>query len=235
MAIRLMVFDMAGTTVNDEDNAVATCVCEAVREAGIDASIEDVNPVMGMPKPLAVAALLGDARGQDPSDEEVERVHADFRERMIRYYRDAPNVRPIDGVEEVFAALRRRGIRIGLDTGFDRPIADAILARLGWDATVIDDSVTSDEVERGRPAPDMIDALMASAGISDSREVGKIGDSVSDIEQGINAECGLVVAVDSPRTRPVLSQYPTIESTSDIRELIGMVDTLDAVQSGVGQ
>jgi hypothetical protein len=30
----MMVFDMAGTTVNDEDNAVGRCVAEAVAAAG---------------------------------------------------------------------------------------------------------------------------------------------------------------------------------------------------------
>ena len=39
---------------------------------------------------------------------------------------------------------------MALDTGFSRPIVDAILARLDWTAgLLLDATVTSDEVPRG--------------------------------------------------------------------------------------
>ena len=56
--------------------------------------------------------------------------------------------------------------KVALDTGFTRAIADVILARLGWDSTVVDASVASDEVERGRPYPDLIYRAMASTGVA---------------------------------------------------------------------
>jgi len=232
MAIRLMVFDVAGTTVNDEGDAVATCLRDAVDATGASTSLERANAFMGMPKPDAIRSLMTEAHGSAPSDDEVDHAHADFQERMIRFYKESPLVRPIDGVPEVFRQLRDRGIKIGLDTGFDRPIMRAILDRLGWDDTVIDDSVTSDEVEKGRPAPDMIHALMASCGLSDPGEVGKIGDSVSDIEQGIQAGCALTVAVECHRTTPVLDRYPEVRSLRNMRDLIGMVDEVNNATSG---
>ena len=48
--IELVVFDMAGTTVNDED-AVNRCVRDALGAAGLAVSPADVNRVMGLPKP----------------------------------------------------------------------------------------------------------------------------------------------------------------------------------------
>jgi phosphonatase-like hydrolase len=221
--IKLMVFDVAGTTVSDADNAVAACVCAALEAAGIPTSLEAVNPVMGMPKPLAIRTLIEQHRGNQPTVVEVEEIHADFQSRMIEHYRTSPNITPMKGAEELFATLRERGIRIGLDTGFDRPIMNVILDRLNWHDK-IDDSVTSDEVDNGRPAPDMIHALMAEAGVANPAEVGKVGDSVSDIEQGLTAECGLVVAVLGERTRPVIGNYPGVHGITELSEILPLLD-----------
>ena len=60
MALKLFVFDVAGTTVCDRTNAVAGRVCDALRAAGLPAEIEQVDPVMGMPKPLAIRHLVAE-------------------------------------------------------------------------------------------------------------------------------------------------------------------------------
>lgn len=223
MPIEMVVFDMAGTTVWDGDNAVAASVRDAVGAAGVRVELTDVDPVMGMPKPLAIRTLLAEKRGENPSDDEVAAVHLDFQSRIVAHYKTSPSVREMDGATEVFNALRNRGIRVTLDTGFDRLILDTIVERLGWEG-VIDDSISSDEVERGRPAPDMITELMERAGATDPAVVAKIGDSVSDLEQGLNAGCGLIGAVVCDRTRPVLEKYPGVQPVEDLREFLSLVD-----------
>lgn len=224
--LELMVFDVAGTTVYDGDDAVARCVCEAVGAAAPALPLEAVDPVMGMPKPLAIRVLLEQATGDVPTDDLAESVYNDFVRRMCEHYAHAPDIRPMDGAERVFAQLRERGIQVGLDTGFSRPVLDIVLDRLGWRNGVIDDSVTSDEVDNGRPSPDMIHALMGSAGITDPRRVGKIGDSVSDIEQGIAAECGFVAAMLGQRTEPVMDRFPNVRGVRSLAELPGLIDQL---------
>jgi phosphonatase-like hydrolase len=223
MAIRMFVFDVAGTTVADFDNAVAGKLVEAIGAWGVDILPEEVNPLMGMPKPLAVRSLLKQVRGSAPADEEVVAIHADFQKRMIAHYLTSPSLYPIDGALELFADLRRRGIRITLDTGFDRPILNAILQRLGWDSQVIDDTVTSDEVPQGRPAPDMIEKLMQRAGIIDPSEVVKVGDSISDVEQGLAAGCGITLAVLSERTQDVSRVNPQVRVISHLSQIIPLL------------
>jgi phosphonatase-like hydrolase len=223
MTISLMVFDVAGTTVNDEGNAVAHCVCDAMRDAGFQVELKDVDPVMGVPKPLAIRSLLSDRLGCAPEAQLVGRIHADFQQRMVTHYRTAPSVRPVNHAESVFEALRRLGVRVTLDTGFDRLILDTILQRLGWDKGAIDDSITSDEVDAGRPAPDMIRTLMRRAGVTDPAAVGKVGDSVSDIEEGLNAGCGLVVAVENERTTPHLHRFAGVPAIERLSELLPLV------------
>ncbi len=61
-----------------------------------------------------------------------------------------------------------------------------------WDG-LIDDSITSDEVEHGRPEPDMIFELCRRANVSPEETI-KVGDTPADILQGRAAGVGLVVA-----------------------------------------
>ncbi len=223
MRLQMIVFDVAGTVVNDDDNAVAGKLCDALQAVGTKVTETQVNPVMGLPKPQAVRELLNLSRGSQPDEAEVMQVHADFQQRIIEHYRNAPTIRPKNGAEELFAQLRNRGTRVTLDTGFDRATLDTILERLHW-RDLIDDSVTSDEVDHGRPAADMIRVLMSRAGITDPSLVGKVGDSVSDIQEGLTAKCGLVVAVLCERTIPALPDYPGVSGIERLSELIPIID-----------
>ena len=69
MTIELVVFDMAGTTVNDEDS-VSRCVQESLAAVGVTVDVADVNRVMGIPKPEAIRILVTESarvRGDDRS------------------------------------------------------------------------------------------------------------------------------------------------------------------------
>lgn len=186
----LVVFDMAGTTVQDGAGVVAGCLVDALAAAGATVSLARANAFMGIPKPLAIEELIGSAA----TPVRIEAIHADFVRRMLAFYETDPSVAAIPGAEETFASLRTHGIRVALDTGFSRDIADAIIHRLGWQDK-IDASITSDEVERGRPYPDMIFALMAQFGIEDAASVAKVGDTPSDLNEGTAARCGWVIGV----------------------------------------
>lgn len=223
MTIRMIVFDIAGTVVSDSDNAVAARICDALRAAGHDVTEELVNPIMGMQKPSMIGTLIRQVTGQPPSSEEIDLIHSDYQQRIIAHYESAPQVTAMDGAEELFKILRKNQIRITLDTGFDRLTTDAILRRMGWDKGVIDDSIASDEVENGRPAPDMIHHLMERAAINDPATVAKAGDSMSDIEQGLNTGCGVVIAVRGERTEGILKRYPAIPVVERLLEIPGIL------------
>ncbi|SNY65869.1 HAD family hydrolase [Stenotrophomonas sp. CC120223-11] len=189
MRYRLAVLDIAGTTVADP-GLVAGAFAEAMAAAGNAIEVEDVRPLMGYPKPQAIARLL-ETTVDDPR---VAPIHTDFVARMLECYRHAPGIAPLPGAEAVFDTLRAHGIRIGLDTGFSRDIAEVIIERLGWHDR-IDALVASDEVPAGRPAPYMIQALMQCTGVDDAATVVKVGDTEVDINEGRNAGVGLNVAI----------------------------------------
>ncbi|HKB02104.1 MAG TPA: phosphonatase-like hydrolase [Gemmataceae bacterium] len=221
--IELVVFDLAGTTV-EEGDAIHASFEAAVSGAGMVPDRAAVTAVMGLPKPEAIRMLLASA-GRPVVEVQVAALHADFVRRMCDHYASDPSVREVPGARSVFAALRRAGVKVALNTGFSRPITDVLLARLGWGVPeVIDATVTSDEVPRGRPHPNMIQALMKRLGVTDARRVAKVGDTRADLEEGTNAGCGLVIGVTTGSyTRAQLDRYPhthLLESVAEVPELV---------------
>ena len=223
--IKLAIFDMAGTTVHDE-NFVTKALCKALSLNGYsDVTLEAANAVMGIAKPVAITELLATfyPEAQNPP---IGQIHADFLMAMSDFYTHAPEVKEMEGTTRTFLRLKAMGIKIGIDTGFSRDIGDIIIKRLGWDLDgLIDVSVCSDEVEKGRPHPDMIFRAMEQMNISDPKEVAKIGDTPVDLLEGSNANCGLVIGVLSGSAdAKTLRLYPHTHLMSSIAEVPDLVE-----------
>ncbi|HEY9046897.1 MAG TPA: phosphonatase-like hydrolase [Ohtaekwangia sp.] len=197
MAIELVVFDLAGTTVKDNKD-VHRVLQLALAKHNVNISIEDANAVMGIPKPVAIRELLEKRySGTRAIDEAwIDEIHKAFVHTMIDFYRTDASVGEKTGVSETFRKLKDSKLHVVVDTGFDRQITDPLLDRLGWKkANLIDASVTSDEVKRGRPYPDMIFRAMELTGVKDVKRVAKVGDTTSDLQEGNAAGCALVIGV----------------------------------------
>jgi phosphonatase-like hydrolase len=221
MAIRLVVFDVAGTTVRDGGGAVQRAMHDAIAVTGLELRDGAMSGVTGLAKPLAIRTLL-EGHGRDELLSRTDEIHADFVGRMQRYYREDDRVGPVDGAVETFSALRTAGIRVALNTGFSRAVLDQILMRLGWAGPggPLDATIASDEVARGRPYPDMIDALRTRLGGIAYTEVAKVGDTPIDLQEGTMARCGLVVGVLSgAHSESSLSQHPSDALITSVAEL----------------
>jgi phosphonatase-like hydrolase len=194
MDIKLAVFDMAGTTVVDND-FVATSFRNAFVKNGFDIAREDAHPYMGVKKIVAVQLML-ESLGESFADSDVEEIHADFVNEMVMFYEHNSSVKPFTDTEKVFGILKEKGIRVALNTGFPKVIADAIVNRFQWkEKKLVDDYIASDEVINGRPSSQMIEQLMYRAGIDDPMQVLKVGDTTVDIAEGKNAGCRFIIAV----------------------------------------
>lgn len=179
---RLVIFDMAGTTVKGEGR-VAEALLNALREHGIEVAPEQLSKVRGSSKREAVLHFIPE--GADRFGQ-AETVYNSFREHLSRLYK-AWGVEPVEGAEETFRWLKRRGVRVALNTGFDREITDLLLSSLGWEVEVVGAVVCGDDVRRGRPAPDLIFRAMENAGVREARQVMNVGDTVLDLQAGRNA------------------------------------------------
>jgi phosphonatase-like hydrolase len=226
MKIRLIVLDMGGTTVHDGD-AVNTCLRDALKCERVYVSRDEVNEVMGMPKPVAIRILVESKRKDEvPAPQAlIDVLYREFFERMLRHYRTDSAVRPMPYADELFRELRAKAVKVALDTGFSRPVADAILDRLGWTVgPLLDATVTSDEVARGRPFPDLIERAMELTGVTDPKAVAKVGDTPSDLQEGTAAGCGLVIGVTNGSHRhDQLAHWQHTHLISSLRELPALV------------
>ena len=116
-----------------------------------------------------------------------------------------------------------------MNSGFSRDIVGVLIDRLGWARRgLLDGSVASDEVPRGRPHPDMMRRLMDQLGVDDSSRVAKVGDTPADLEEGTRAGCGLVVGVTGgTHSRQELEAFPhthLIGSVAELPALLGLAE-----------
>ena len=220
--IKLVVFDMAGTTVQD-DREVEECFMQAAVKTGLKAKSERVIAMMGISKKVVFQTLWAEQIDkEDPSYESnVEKSFVEFKEILENHYRTQP-VEPTEGCLELFDWLRSQQIKIALTTGFYREVTDIILNRLGWDLglnanyigsedSLIQASITPSEIykQEGRPAPYMIQKAMYLLGISDPKQVVCIGDTPSDLAAGRNAACLYTFGVtNGTHTEEQLATYP---------------------------
>lgn len=214
----LVIFDMAGTTVKDAGH-VADAFLNALREHGLEVTPEQLSRVRGASKREAVLHFIPEGAERV---RRAETVYNSFRERLARLY-DAGGVEPIAGAEETFRRLKHRGIRVALNTGFDREITGLLLSALGWERGVVDAVVCGDDVRRGRPAPDLIFGAMEATGLKDARRVMNVGDTVLDLRAGQNACVRWNVGVLSGAHGPeLLEREPHTHLIDSVASLNGL-------------
>lgn len=206
---RLVIFDMAGTTVEDRGQVPAAFE-DALRAAGVEVTAQQINAVRGASKRHAIGQLLGeDQRSR------VDSIYADFRDRLAARYNGG--VSEIPGASAMLQSLIERGIQVMLNTGFDREITALLLARLGWHYQV----VCGDDVANGRPAPDLIQMAMTVSGVTDPGTVANVGDTTLDLQAGANAGVRWNIGVLSgAHKREALERAPHTHIIGSVADLV---------------
>lgn len=224
MAVELVVFDLAGTTVHDNFD-VPRILQESLAHFGVNVALADAAAEMGIPKPIAIKTLM-ESQGMTADPQRIEDIHQLFIREMIRFYQHDSSVKEKEGVSETFERLKSAGVKIAVDTGFDRETTDPLLARMGWvDKGLIDFSVTSDEVPCGRPFPDMIFKAMAITRVPDLQCVAKVGDTASDMQQGAAAGCRWIIGVTTGAySRAQLAREPHTHLVEQLPEILPILN-----------
>ncbi len=221
--IELVVFDMAGTVVN-EDNVVYKTLQKAINKKGYELSLELVlQHGAGKEKHQAIKDILKQA-GESEFVEISNVIFLDFKNLLKEAY-DQLKVTSFEGVENLLSHFWDTDMKIALNTGYDTKTAKKLLGKMNWLKGVHYDAlVTADDVENGRPHPDMILKAMEKLQVADSKKVLKAGDSIIDIEEGKNAKCGLTIGVTTgAHTRGQLqSANPDyiLDSLLELKDLI---------------
>jgi phosphonoacetaldehyde hydrolase len=204
MAIRLVVFDWAGTVIDFGCFAPVAAFRDAFAELGVTVSVDEARAPMGLHKKDHIRVMLHDpdvgrrwveVHGREASESDVERLYA-----IVTPLQTAAAGRHGDlvpGLLECVAALRRRGIKIGGTTGYFRAAADAAREAAAKQGYSPDVSICADDVSVGRPAPFMLFRVMEATGVYPASDVLKVGDTGHDIAEGRNAGARSVGVIDS--------------------------------------
>ncbi len=218
---RLVVVDFAGTMIVD-DGRVAEAFERALGAQGVVVTPEQLMTVRGLRKLDAIQSMFA---GMPDGSRRADDAYTAFRAELVTACaRSAPM--PIEGAEAAVRILRAGHIRVALTTGFDRHVTDVLLQALRWRERVFDAIVCGDEVRRGRPAPDLIEAAMAATGILSRRSVAAVGDTASDLLAGNAAAVGWNIGVLSgAHDRARLESVPhthLVPSVADVPALVGV-------------
>ena len=236
--IKLAVFDLSGTTIQD-DSGVRDSLYEAAVEFKLETTAEEILLHMGTNKIHLYQFLIARARGQaitirdfeKPQDAETvelaTKVFHRYEEIMIARYRRG--VTEIPGAADTFRWCHAHGIKVATNTGFHRHITETIMESLGWlRAGLVDISVDVEHSpgHRGRPAPFMIFHAMAQLDIQSVAEVIKVGDTPADMLEGTNAGCRGVIGVLTG-SRPVAAwgKYRHTHVIPSVAELPELIET----------
>jgi phosphonatase-like hydrolase len=182
MSIELVIFDIAGTLIEDHDQ-VTDAFHAAFEQNHIAVKIEELREWKGGAKREVIRRFV-EAEKRGPADALVDKTFADFRRILEEKY--VASLKPIVAAEETLRQLRRDEIKTATNTGFYRELRDAILDRLGWN-DLFEAQVCSDDVARGRPATDMILRAMEITGVADPKHVMAVGDTPLDLQAATNA------------------------------------------------
>ncbi len=215
--LELVVFDMAGTTVQD-NGEVPAAFASALAGYGIEVTPEQIKAVRGKSKRQALFQLLPPS----PDREKIaDSLYESFKEHLAHRYA-SDGVRAIVGAEQAFQQLREWGVRIALNTGFDRDTVTMLLKALRWDDGRVDAVVSGDEVSQGRPAPYLIFHAMEATGATSPRRVAVVGDTTLDLQAADNAGVRWNIGVLSgAHDRAMLEAAPHTLLLPSVAELPG--------------
>jgi phosphonatase-like hydrolase len=225
--IKMVVFDMAGTVV-DENNVVYKTVQKAINDFGFHLSLQQVLELgAGKEKLQAIKDVV--STYTDNTDETLPgRIYQSFATQLAAAY-STLEILPQPNAVELFSALKKKDILTILNTGYNRQTAETITTKLGWKkGTEYDELITASEVQKGRPNPDMIWHAMKEFGIESGDAVIKVGDSAIDIEEGKNAGCIACIGITTGA-----HTYEQLESASpdfiidNLLELLPIIDAED--------
>src|SRR4249919_1430201 len=101
--IKLVVFDIAGTTVKDHGE-IAVAFHNAMLEKGYDVPEEKIYPLMGYKKPEAIRMMLEEYEpdASKITEDQVNSIHERFVQLMIEYYSITDQLQPLPNAEKVF-------------------------------------------------------------------------------------------------------------------------------------
>lgn len=192
--VEAVVFDWAGTMVDYGCLAPMNVFIEIFKEREIVVTSEEVRGPMGMNKWDHIYELcqLHSIKTQwkakydkYPGKEDIDKLYMRFEPILFSNLRSF--AKPIEGIIDVVNQLREQGIKIGSTSGYTKEMLDIVAEEAAQYGYKPDIRITSEAVGKGRPFPYMCYENAIQLDINGMQKMIKVGDTVSDIQEGIHA------------------------------------------------
>lgn len=199
--IKAVITDWAGTMVDFGSMAPTKVLIELFADSKIIISIDLARKFMGMEKKLHVRSILFSEEvqnqwielyGRIPNDEDLEILFGKMNSKLVEILHNHADVIP--GVFDFTDMLKQNGIKLGSTTGYVKDMMD-VLSPAALDNGFCPDCMVcpSDINNVGRPAPFMIYENMRKLDVYPANKMVKLGDTVADISEGLNAGMWVIV------------------------------------------
>ncbi|MEH0018926.1 MAG: phosphonoacetaldehyde hydrolase [Desulfobacter sp.] len=237
--VKAVVLDWAGTAVDFGCMGPAAVFVEVFNEQGIAVSVQEARKFMGLEKKEhirhmcaldSVARAWQEKFNRQPGEADVDMLYDRTASLMVDAIAKHADVIP--GVIETIAALRKMGIRIGSSTGYVQEMVDALIPLAKENGYAPDAVFCSSDVPAGRPYPWMCYLNAIELGVHPMEAMVKIGDTVADIEEGLNAGMWTVGIVKTGNemglSRADLEALDPVELDRRVKEIRGRFEQAGA-------
>lgn len=192
--VKAVVLDWAGTAVDYGCIGPVAVFAEVFKRYGVDVTTAEARMFMGLMKKDHIRSMCNlssvrdkwiEVHGRGADENDVEAIYRDTEPMMVSAVAGYSD--PIPGLIESVAHMRAKGIRVGSSTGYTRPMVEILTKEAAKKGYRPDSIVCSTDVPSGRPSPWMCYMNAINLNVYPMSSMVKIGDTVADIEEGLNA------------------------------------------------
>jgi len=192
--VKGLVLDWAGTAVDYGCMGPVAVFLEVFSRRGVSPTIHEARGPMGLMKKdhiramcamPALAARWEAVHGRPPDEGDVDAMYRETEPLMVECIKNHAELIP--GLLEAVAAFRDLGLKIGSSTGYTGPMMEVLRPEAARQGYRPDSAWCSTDVPAGRPYPWMCYRNAIDLGVYPMEAMVKIGDTVSDVREGLNA------------------------------------------------
>jgi len=192
--VRAVILDWAGTAVDFGSIGPVAVFQEVFRDSGVEVSVAEARSPMGLMKKDHIRAMCAMERvagrwravhGRTPDEADVEAMYSRLEPLMMMSL--ARHCDPVPDLFDALADFRKLGLKIGSCTGYTGPMMEVLVPEAERRGYRPDSIVCATDVPAGRPYPWMCYLNAIRLEVYPLEAMVKIGDTVSDIQEGLNA------------------------------------------------
>lgn len=218
MPLRAVIFDIDGTLI-DTNPAHVEAWRRAFERHGYDVPVERIVVEIGKGGDKLVPSVLGD----EVEEREGEPLRKDQKAEFLAIAK-RERFRVFSGAEEIFPALRERGIRTALATSSDDKHLDATMASAGVDFRRLADVVVSrTPSDASKPSPDLVLAAVEELALQPS-QCAMVGDTVYDGQACQSAGVVFLGVLTGPADEAELVEAGASAVWRDLAQLLSELD-----------